>query len=128
MDTPKSKQRGKVAIPAELRQALREVLDLIRAARYDPNISLDFDDAIQCDSICGGRNPRDRKRFDLTYYPSGSPKCRWYLTLHKLEIEDIADGFMKELTLWSCADSDCDCKFRDANAFCPHCDRPDDPS
>jgi hypothetical protein len=112
----------KVPIPEELRASLREVHEIIRAARHDPDIHLDFDDAIQVERICGGRCAVDRKRFDLTYYPSGFPNCRWHLRLHKLEIEDISDGVMAEITLWSCTSPGCDCKSRQAADRCPHCD------
>jgi hypothetical protein len=120
---PGSMRKCKVPIPEELRESLREVHEVIRAARHDPDIHLDFDDAIQVERICGGRSPSDRRRFDLTYYPSGYPDCRWRLRLHKLEIEDISDGMMAEITLWSCTSPGCDCKSREAADGCPHCDR-----
>jgi hypothetical protein len=123
---PKPKHRGKVSIPEELREAMREAHALIRAARHDPDISLDFDDAIQCDHLCGGRSPKDRKRFNLTYYPSDRPMCRWDLKLHQLEVEDIADGVMREITLWSCTTPGCHCKFREEGDLCSHCDWADD--
>jgi hypothetical protein len=113
---------GKVPIPLELWESLREVHEIIRAARHDPAIHLDFDDAIQVENLlCGGRSPRDRKRFDLTCYPPGFPHCRWSLTLHRLEIEDIADGVMAEIKLWSCTSPGCDYKSREANNRCAHC-------
>lgn len=119
-----SMRSGKVSIPDELRESLREVYEIIRAARHDPDIHLDFDDAIQVeDLLCGGRSPRDRKRFDLIYYPPRFPHCCWSLTLHRLEIEDIADGVMAEIKLWSCTSPGCDCKSREANDRCVHCVR-----
>lgn len=118
---PVSMRRCKVPIPEELRDSLREFHEVIRAARHDPDIHLDFDDAIQIERICGGRSPGDQKRFDLTYYPSGSPDCRWHLRLHRLEIEDISDGVMAEITLWSCTALGCDCKSREAADRCLRC-------
>lgn len=52
---PRPKERRKVAIPAELRESLREVFELIRRAKTDPDIVLDYDDAIQVGAVCGGR-------------------------------------------------------------------------
>ncbi len=60
---PGSMRKCKVTIPEELRDSLREVHEVIRAARHDPDIHLDFDDAIQVERICSGRTPADRKRF-----------------------------------------------------------------
>jgi hypothetical protein len=42
----KPKDRRKVPIPAELRESLREVFELIQQAKYDPDIVLDYDDAL----------------------------------------------------------------------------------
>lgn len=118
-----SMRKCKVPVPAGLRDDLREIWDLIRRARRDPDIPLDFDDAIQVERTCGGRCPSDRKRFDLTYYPEGHPHCAWDLRLHKLEIEDIADGVMTEVALWSCSSPDCDCKSSAPMDRCVHCQR-----
>jgi hypothetical protein len=121
---PDAMRQAKVPIPDELRASLRDVHEVVRAARHDADIRLDFDDAIQVDRICGGRSRADRKRFDLTYYPPGFPDCRWSLTLHRLEIEDIADGVMAEIKLWSCPSPGCDCKSRGVTDRCAHCERP----
>src|SRR5690349_8957665 len=95
---PRPKERRKVPIPAALRDSLREVHELIRQARYDPDIVLDYDDAIQVGAVCGGRYGQKPRPYVLTYFPEGDGRrgC-WYLTLHRKEIEDIGDGRMTEL-------------------------------
>ena len=68
---PKPKDRRKVPIPVELRAALREVFELIQEAKYDPDIVLDFDDAIQVGPVCGGRYGKKPRPYVLTYSPEG---------------------------------------------------------
>ncbi len=126
---PKSKDRRKVPIPAELRESLHEVFELIQQAKTDPDIVLDYDDAIQVGAVCGGRYGKKPRPYVLTYYPEGDgERGRWYLTLHRTEVEDIGDGRMAEITLLCCTSPDCRCKFRDADDHCFFCDYADDPN
>lgn len=125
--SPKPKERRKVAIPADLRDSLREVFELIQQAKHDPDIELDYDDAIQVGSVCGGRYGKKPRRYVLTYYPEGEGKrSRWYLTLHRTEIEDIGDGRMTEISMYCCTSPDCHCKFREEKESCFNCDYEDD--
>jgi len=124
---PKPKERRKVPIPAELRDSLREVFELIQQAKHDPDIVLDYDDAIQVGAVCGGRYGKKPRPFVLTYFPEGEGKRgRWYLTLHRTEIEDIGDGRMTEITMFCCSSPDCHCKFREEKENCFFCDYEDD--
>lgn len=125
----KPKDRRKVAIPADLRESFRQVFALIQQARHDPDISLGFDDAIQVGRVCGGKFGKKPRPFVLTYFPEGdSDRGRWYLTLHRTDIEDIADGRMEEITLYCCTSPDCRCKFREADGRCSYCDYAEDPN
>lgn len=120
---PKPKERRKVPIPAELRDSLREVFALIQQAKIDPDIRLDFDDAIQVGAVCGGRHGKKSRPYVLTYYPQGdTERRRWFLTLHRTEIEDIGDGHLTELTMYCCTSVDCRCKFRETDEYCFYCD------
>ena len=120
---PKVKDRRKVPIPGELRDSLREVFELIQRARHDPDVNLDFDDAIQVGAVCGGRYGTKQRPFVLTYYPEGDAKRgRWFLTLHRTEIEDIGDGRLTEISMYCCTSPDCRSKFREADDHCGHCD------
>jgi hypothetical protein len=120
---PEPKDRRKVTIPDGLRDSLAEVFELIRLARRDPDINLDFDDAIQVGDVCGGRYGTKHRPFVLTYYPEGdADRGRWFLTLHRTEIEDIADGHMTEITMSCCTSPNCRCKFREVDEHCFYCD------
>lgn len=123
----KAKDRRKVSIPAELRDSLHEVFELIQEARSDPDIVLGFDDAIQVGAVCGGRYGKKPRPYVLTYYPEGdTEKGRWFLTLHRTEIEDIGDGRMTDITMYCCTSPDCRCKFREADEHCFYCDYVDE--
>lgn len=89
---------------------------------------VDYDDAIQCGCLIGGRVGSRKRPFEFTYYVDGdrSPKSRWHLALHPLEMEDIADGCTTELSLYCCKSPDCNHKSTDPDALCD-CDYVDDP-
>jgi hypothetical protein len=124
---PKPKERRKVPIPAELRESMHEVVELIQQAKHDPDIALDYDDAIQVGALCGGRYGKKPRPYVLTYFPEGDGKRgRWYLTLHRTEIEDIGDGHMTEIAMFCCTSPDCRCKFREEKETCFFCDYEDD--
>jgi hypothetical protein len=123
----KPKERRKVAIPAELQDSLREVFELIEEAKNDPDINLNYDDAIQVGAVCGGRYGKKPRPYVLTYYPEDDKeKGRWYLTLHGTEVEDIGDRRMTEITMFCCTSPDCRSKFREADEHCFYCDYVDD--
>jgi hypothetical protein len=58
-----------VPIPDELRESLRQIHELIQRAKHDPDIALDFDDAIQVGAVCGGRCGTKQRPYELTYHP-----------------------------------------------------------
>lgn len=120
---PQAKERRKVPIPDELRDSLRDVFQLVQQARHDPDIVLDFGDAIQVGALCGGRYGKKPRPFVFTYYPAGdAERGRWFLTLHRTELEDIGDGRMTELTMYCCTSQDCRSKFREESEYCFFCD------
>ena len=122
------KERRRVSIPAELRESLRAVWDLIQQATHDLEINLDYDDAIQAGALCGGRIGERSRPYVLTYFPAGEDsRGRWFLTLHHTEIEDIADGRMSDIAMHCCTAPDCRCKFRESDGLCFYCDYVPDP-
>lgn len=125
---PKEKVRQKVSIPEDLRDAIREAHYLIGESKRDPDVRVDYDDAIQCRCLIGGRVGSKKRPFEFKYYPDGdrSAQSRWKLALHPLEIEDIADGFLTELNLYCCKSPDCGHKSNDPEDLCD-CDYIDDP-
>jgi hypothetical protein len=106
---------------------MREVHEMTQRAETDPDIVLDYDDAIQVDGLCGGKYRNGKRPFAFTYYPKDrDERGRWYLTLHALEIEDIANGVMTEIKMYCCTSPDCEMKFREADDHCFYCDYFDD--
>lgn len=125
---PKEKERLSVLIPDELRAALGEVHDLIVESKRDPDLEIGYDDAIQCECLVGGRVGSARRPFVFSYFPNGdrSTQSCWTLALHPLEIEDIADGCTKELSLCRCKTIGCHHQTTDPQAMC-ECDYVNDP-
>lgn len=125
---PKEKERRRVAIPEDLRDAMRDVYEIIGESKRDAEVCVDYDDAIQCGYLVGGRVGSRKRPFEFTYSPNGdrSTKSRWKLALHPLEIEDIADGCMKELSLYCCKSPECGHKSTDPQDLCK-CDYVNDP-
>jgi len=121
---PKAKERRKIAIPADLRDAMKEVLWLVKQAKRDPDVVIDFDDAIQVGPICGGRYQKKPSRFEFRYRPENGGV--WYLDFHTCDIEDIADERLAEITMYCCASPGCGMKFNKAYAHC-ECDYVKDP-
>jgi hypothetical protein len=124
---PKAKDRRKVPIPPDLRDAMRDVLRLIKEAKRDPDVVLDFDDAIQVGPICGGRYRPKPSRYELRYRPDGRHDGgQWELDLDDFDIEDISSGRLSEITLYCCASPACGRRFSNADGHCD-CDYVKDP-
>ncbi len=125
---PKEKEKRRVAIPEDLRDAMRDVHYFIGESQRDPEICVDYDDAIQCGCLTGGRVGSKKRPFEFTYFPNGdrSAQSGWELALHPLEIEDIADGCMTEVSLYCCKSPECGHKSTDKEALCK-CDYVNDP-
>ncbi len=124
----KEKERLKIAIPDELRDAIREAYFLIGESIRDPDVRLDYGDAIQCGCLIGGRVGSKKRPFEFTYYPATdrSSKSRCHLSLHPLEIEDIVDGCMTELILYCCRSPECGHRSTDPDRRCS-CEYVEDP-
>lgn len=79
--------------------------------------------------MSGGKFGKKGRPFVLTYFPEGDrERGRWRLTLHRTDIEDIAEGRMTEITMSCCTAADCRCKFREPDEPCFYCDYVDDPN
>jgi hypothetical protein len=87
-----------------------------------------YDDAIQVGAVCGGRIGKHPRPYVFTYFPEGdAERGRWFLSLHRTEIEDIADGLLTEIAMYCCVSPECRCKFREAGENCYYCDYAADP-
>jgi len=122
----KPKERRRLPVPLDLKEALTEAFHMIEDSRHDPDVRVDFDDAIQVGKLCGGKVGDKRRPFEFTYYPDEAVKSRWELSFHVLEIEDIVDGRETELTLFCCTTPSCGFKSNSANGNC-NCDYVEDP-
>jgi hypothetical protein len=124
---PRVKDVRKVPIPAELKDAMGKVFRLIEEARRDPDVNLDYDDAIHIGPVCGGRYHKKPSRYEFRYDPDNKRGSgTWYLNLHRCDIEDIADGRLTEITMHCCTSPDCGSKFNKADGHCD-CDYVKDP-
>lgn len=120
---PKPKERRKVPIPGDLVESMREIVDILQEADRDREVDLDYDDAIQTESVCGGRYNKKQGRFRFTYYCKPN---RWELDLYRIQIEDIANGHHADLLLYCCTVNGCGNKFSLADKTC-ECDYEEDP-
>jgi len=85
--------RKRVDIPAELAADLREVCLFIEENENDREIELDYDDAIQIGSLCGGEIHLRAGVFRFSYHlPSGEI---WDFRLDRGQMESIADRALK---------------------------------
>ncbi len=124
---PHPKLHEETLVPDGLRESLREAAEVIRDAESDPDISIDFDDAIQTSALCGGRCGKGKRPFQFTYYhKANGKKSKWFLEFHLLEIEDIADGRMTALWLYCCQTHHCGHKSSNPDNLCS-CDWSEDP-
>jgi hypothetical protein len=124
---PKAKERCSIAVPTDLREAMQEVLWLIKEAKRDLDVKIDFDDAIQVGHLCGGRYQKKPSRFNFIYHPEGNRENgTWYLDFHRYDIEDVAEGRQTQLTLYCCVSPTCGAKFTKADGHCD-CDYVKDP-
>lgn len=125
---PQPKEKRIVSLDHEFRESMIEVRELLEEFELNPDDAfIDFDDAIQVGSVCGGRVGSPKRPFVFTFYPQDD-SCygSWFLSLHETEIEDIADGVMTEISMWCCTSPDCRSKFRDESETCFFCDYEDD--
>jgi hypothetical protein len=67
-----------VPIPHDLRDAMREVHRLLRDAESDPDIAVDYDDAIQVDGLCAGAISRGETSVRVDILPR-RPRRAWAL-------------------------------------------------
>jgi hypothetical protein len=120
----KPKELEATPVPGELREALTTAWNIIREAEGDLDECLGHGDAIQTDSLCGGRTGQSARPFEFTYHVSDG--ARWYLALSLQEIEDIAEGYLERLALHVCQTPGCGHKASSSEVPCA-CDWVEDP-
>jgi hypothetical protein len=121
----KPKVRKTIEIPYKLRSYLQDVEDLLEEKERNPDdVNIDFDDAIQCGGLCGGRDNRGWLNF--AYHFGNEKRCTWHFRVHEFEIQSYARGMTRELTLYMCDSTRCQCGSEKADFICAHCDFTDD--
>lgn len=82
-------------VPDGLRNDMRSVCERLDQLASDPDEDVDFDDAIQIGSLCGGRVDSRADRYSFSYYlPSGDV---WSFEAPRTILEGIADGSITRL-------------------------------
>ncbi len=120
---PKPKDRQKVPLPEDLVAFLGEVRTMIE--RGDEETTIQSDDLLQCERAYGGVTEEGGDYFSFTYFPDDSKRNKWHFTLHRSDIEMIADEALTEISLWACQTPGCGCKFHSKDETCFYCDYED---
>jgi hypothetical protein len=88
--------RRSVEVPPTLAADMHEVCTYVDGVAGDPDVSIDFDDAIQIGDLCGGRTKK-AEQFEFSYYPGTGET--WLLELGRQQMDDIASGKLAHLTI-----------------------------
>ncbi|MFO0816111.1 MAG: hypothetical protein U0796_23070 [Gemmatales bacterium] len=86
-----------VTISEELKADMHDVCEFLGDNEGDPDVYIDYDDAIQIGSLCGGRINRRRNIFIFTYYLRNGDK--WQFEVPRTVLDGIADGTITKLTV-----------------------------
>jgi hypothetical protein len=86
-----------VVVPEELRTDMQSVCDYLDDVADDPDENIDFDDAIQIGSLCGGRIDRRKDIYLFSYYPSNGDV--WDFRVRRTILDGVADGSISKLTV-----------------------------
>lgn len=86
-----------VDVTSELQADMRQVCEYLDEVANDPDENIDFDDAIQIGSLCGGRLDRRRGIFLFSYHHKNGDV--WSFKVPRTILDGIADGSMVKLTV-----------------------------
>ncbi len=87
----------RIEIPFELVDFCNYVNELI-ACRDEAAMSLS-DDLLQSDGVCGGLSDSRKKLYQFSFLPEDYPEERWEFKLLADEIDEIADGYKRDMTV-----------------------------
>ena len=87
----------RVAVGPELQADMREVCEYLDEVADDPDENIDFDDAIQIGSLCGGRMDRRRDIYLFSYHLENGDV--WSFKVPRTILDGIADGSIDKLTV-----------------------------
>lgn len=87
----------RVEVTSELQADMREVCEYLDEVADDPDENIDFDDAIQIGSLCGGRLNRRQDIFLFSYHHKNGDV--WSFKVPRTILDGIADGSIDKLTV-----------------------------
>ncbi len=87
--------RGEVT--NELRNDMQKVCEYLDEVADDPDENIDFDDAIQIASLCGGRIDRKQDLYSFSYYLDNGDV--WEFRVKRTILDAIADGSLRTLSV-----------------------------
>jgi hypothetical protein len=87
----------RVDVTEELRNDMKQVCDYIDEVADEPDENIDFDDAIQIASLCGGRINRKQDLFLFSYHLDNGDV--WQFRVKRTILEAIADGGLQTLNV-----------------------------
>jgi hypothetical protein len=87
----------RVEVPRELRADMQEVCEYLDGVADDPDENIDFDDAIQIGSLCGGRLNRRHEIYEFSYFQATGDV--WAFKVPRTILDGIADGSIDKLTV-----------------------------
>ena len=87
----------RVAVTPELQSDMRDVCEYLDDVGDDPDENIDYDDAIQIGSLCGGRLDRRRDIYLFSYHLDNGDV--WSFKVPRTVLDGIADGSIDKLTV-----------------------------
>jgi hypothetical protein len=89
-----------VDVTPELRADMQSVCEYLDEVADDPDVDIDYDDAIQIGSLCGGRINRRKDLYLFTYYLSSGDD--WMFEAARTILDGIADGSISRISVTAC--------------------------
>lgn len=87
----------RVVVTPELQSDMRDVCEYLDEVADDPDENIDYDDAIQIGSLCGGRLDRRRDIYLFSYHLDNGNV--WSFKVPRTVLDGIADGSIDKLTI-----------------------------
>jgi hypothetical protein len=85
----------RIEVPVELRTDMQSVCEFLDEVAEDPDENIDFDDAIQIGSLCGGRSDALKDQYIFSYHLDSGDV--WQFEVPRTILEGIADGSISRL-------------------------------
>lgn len=87
----------RIAVTPELQSDMRDVCEYLDDVADDPDENIDYDDAIQIGSLCGGRLDRRRDIYLFSYHLDNGDV--WSFKVPRTVLDGIANGSIDKLTV-----------------------------